>query len=754
MNDVQLDPLPPDVAVRLTAFARACKGAARVAALYPPEHPAVAESLDRLADAVHTATESGPLTMLVIPDNLLVEGRVLEHRDQAVGDLAAILHALRVGEITVQRDAPASSWRTLVTLLGQDADRVRVRGGLSRELTTAGAIGILVAEIDYANLFEADGADLRGVRQLTSKGPADDDPESAAAWASVVSRCLEHDTFALDDSTLRLLGEITHDSDRMAQFFERFEAQPGNRSPQEQSHALLGTMQDVVDYLRREAPANLDVALANTASAFSRLSPEFVLQLVGQGGAAGSEHAPLVADLTSRIDDRTLAQFMARSVIRERSASARLAEALRLLAPDPGRRRGMAPLVHEELCRGEISADSSADSLWSQAADLLTTRADAADAPSSYDRELMTAQHRATDLTQGSDDPPELVIGWLKTVSDVSIRELDMQMLADLLAVQHDPERRPEALELVMARVEDLVDLGDFDGARQLVDAAAGQSASMRAAGQPDDIGEAIDRLARGPFMSRVAVHLQAARDSEFEQVKALCAAVGPALVPKLAAVISAEERPRARRRLANLIMLFGGHSRESVQQLVESPNPGVRRTAVHLLRLIGGPESAADLARLAADADAEVRRDAARAIIGLGIDQSFDALLDILDNPRHPGRATIIDELVTTRDHRATQLLCHFVQHLQCRGEIAAIYLRCLARLGVLGGQDAVDALDDILHRGCWWAPFRTRKVRAAAAAALARIELPTGREALQKAAEAGSFTVRAVARKYLRNP
>jgi HEAT repeat protein len=157
---------------------------------------------------------------------------------------------------------------------------------------------------------------------------------------------------------------------------------------------------------------------------------------------------------------------------------------------------------------------------------------------------------------------------------------------------------------------------------------------------------------------------------------------------------------------------------------------------------------------RLAADADGEVRRDAARAIIGLGIDQSFDALLDILDNPRHPGRATIIDEVATTRDHRATQLLCHLVQHLECRGEMTAIYLRCLARLGVLGGQDAVDALDDILHRGCWWAPLRTRKVRAAAAAALARIELPNGREVLQKAVEAGSFGVRAVARKYLRNP
>ncbi len=751
MADIQLDPLPPHIAARLTAFARACKGAARAAMLYPPEHPAVAEALDRLTEAAGTVTEAGPLTMLVIPDNLLVDGCLLDRQDLAVADMAALLHAHRVGEITVQPGVPPSAWRTLVTLLGHDPDRLHLCGGLGRALTTEGAIGITVTEIDYASLFDSDGA---GSRNLVAPGSASaaTDTAAAAAWAAIVARCIEGRAPDLDEATLRLLGAIAHDPARLAAFFEGVEGQPGAKSVQELGAALLGTMQQVIDYLAREEPDGLDAAMGNMASAFARLSPELVLEIAGTGGAEGSAHAPLVAEVIGRIDDRTLARFISRSVAHDRHASARLAEAVRLLAPEPSRRKSIAPLVHEELARTQACEDTSFDSLWSQVADMLTTYSDTAYVPPSYDHELTAARQRAADLTQATDDPPDRIIAWLKTVSDGAVRELDLKLLADLLAVQHVDDRRRDALDLVMTQMGDLVDLGDFDAARQLADAAIGQSRALKAAGLSDDIREALDEMARGSFLTRVASHLQAARDSEFEQIKALCTAVGPALVPRLAEALSIEDRPRARRRLADLMVGFGEHGRESVQQLVESPHAGVRKTAVQLLRLRGGSEAAPGLGQLAADTDADVRHEAVRAIIGLGVDESFDTLCEILHDTGHPGRMAMIDQLATTREHRAVPLLCHIVQHLECRGELKPVYLRSLARLGVLGGPDAVDALADILNRGGLWSPFRTREVRTAAAAALAQMTLPSAREALERASESRSFGVRAAARKYLR--
>lgn len=69
------------------------------------------------------------------------------------------------------------------------------------------------------------------------------------------------------------------------------------------------------------------------------------------------------------------------------------------------------------------------------------------------------------------------------------------------------------------------------------------------------------------------------------------------------------------------------------------------------------------------------------------------------------------------------------------------------------MGGQDAVDALADVLRRGEWWAPFRTRAIRMEAAAALAGIPLPSAEAVLREAAVNGSAGVRAVARKFARN-
>ena len=46
-----LEPMAPDLASRVTAFARACKAAARSVALYPGEHPAVATALTAVTAA-------------------------------------------------------------------------------------------------------------------------------------------------------------------------------------------------------------------------------------------------------------------------------------------------------------------------------------------------------------------------------------------------------------------------------------------------------------------------------------------------------------------------------------------------------------------------------------------------------------------------------------------------------------------------------------------------------------------------------
>src|SRR5262245_38968333 len=99
-------------------------------------------------------------------------------------------------------------------------------------------------------------------------------------------------------------------------------------------------------------------------------------------------------------------------------------------------------------------------------------------------------------------------------------------------------------------------------------------------------------------------------------------------------------------------------------------------------------------------------------------------------------------------RDERATPLLAYILDHLDHRGPLTPVYLRAVESLGALRDPKGVGPLKNALYKGEWWAPRRTRELRTAAAAALARTGTPEAFAALDEAEMQGSRGVRAAAR------
>ena len=66
--------LAPEDTVRLTAFARACKAAARAVVPYPPSHPAIATTLGRIVSSTTPPALTGSLKISVLPNALLLDG--------------------------------------------------------------------------------------------------------------------------------------------------------------------------------------------------------------------------------------------------------------------------------------------------------------------------------------------------------------------------------------------------------------------------------------------------------------------------------------------------------------------------------------------------------------------------------------------------------------------------------------------------------------------------------------------------------
>jgi HEAT repeat protein len=102
-------------------------------------------------------------------------------------------------------------------------------------------------------------------------------------------------------------------------------------------------------------------------------------------------------------------------------------------------------------------------------------------------------------------------------------------------------------------------------------------------------------------------------------------------------------------------------------------------------------------------------------------------------------------------KDERAAPLFCYLVKHLD-RKAFHTVYLGAIEALGSFGGPDAVEALKEAIRHGDWFAPFRTRRTRAAAAAALRRIGTDPAVTALRDASTGGTRGARAAARAELK--
>jgi HEAT repeat protein len=244
---------------------------------------------------------------------------------------------------------------------------------------------------------------------------------------------------------------------------------------------------------------------------------------------------------------------------------------------------------------------------------------------------------------------------------------------------------------------------------------------------------------------------MRSADDETFDRFARLCRAIGTPVIAPLAEVLSAEQDAHARRRLRDVLVGFGAQGRDVVQQLMLAPNWEVRRTAAFLLREFGGAEGLRELIPLLTDSEPLVQREAVQGLMLNGSDAAAEILVRALDTASGRTRQALVAELTSIRDRRASPLFCYLVRHLN-RSRHTAVYLAALDALGTFGDPEAVEALKIVLHRHDFWAPLRTRRARAAAAAALRRIGTPPALDVLERVSKSGSRGARAAARAQLK--
>ena len=724
--------MPVEQAAVLAEFARTCKAAARSVSLYPPTHPAIRGSLARVSSAAERLTVTGHVTLTVHPDQLVIDGRAAARPDQAIAEFAALLHERLVGELTIERAADADDWLALLLVLSRAPDDLIADGGIGKAWTASGRSHFAIREIDYAEVLrERAGGDT-------------------AEWDRIIAFCLQGDAAAMDEQALVSLLDAVSDPERFGELIDRLENGPASKGASigARAAALLQLLRTAVSAAEQKGPEVTERALDAIAASSAKLTPEMMLAVLAQRRSPDHDQARVATAVVERMSDGTIASFVANAVAAEHKATDRLAQAFEALVPEGDRKDRLLDLAESEARHTPLGQDSGFEELWQNAANMLKSYSDKKYVSDDYGIELSSMRSQAIEVERVSDDPPDRIRVWLATVSDEAIRQLDASLLMDLLHIESEPAQWQEVAFTAAAEIERRVLLGDLDAARQIMErliAEAGADGRQRLHGAST---AAREKLASGPMVRHLVQQLRKSNDQDVKLIGRLCHAIGPPVVRPLAEALSVEEDKRAIRALREILLGFGSAGRQSVEQLKNSSNPAVRRTAIDLLRVFGGNEALPELVSMLGDADPEVQRDSIRAIVQIG-SRDANAVLERAIVSGGARRDMILQQLLELRDDKSIPLLCYVLNQTEPRRKLTKVHADIIDALGSSSVHaESIRTLRRALYRGDWWAPFRTAALRRSAAAALMRLGTPDATAVLEEAARKGSRGVRSAAR------
>ena len=289
----QASQLSPELARGVLQLARALLAAARTWTLYPPDHPAVAQSIARFADATHAASGGGVLSIGVTPDTLLVEGAPADRTQTGIAEAAALLHDRDILQITSSATCPRGAPEVLSgphprpggtprarrpgADLGRggpsvDRDRAdRLREGAAREQATAPSTARARRPVAIDRDVDRGRAEsgLRRARAATAAGHRGQPADIAdLATAVMAPKC------ALDGSPM-----ITS-----------------------QAATVLAAFRHLTSIVSVMSPERMPEVMGNLAAAAAQLDPHVVMQMLQTEDEPGGV-SPSCSGLAAAFDD-------------------------------------------------------------------------------------------------------------------------------------------------------------------------------------------------------------------------------------------------------------------------------------------------------------------------------------------------------------------------------------------------------------------------------------------------------------------
>jgi HEAT repeat protein len=731
----QVSQLSPELARGLLRVARALLVAARNWALYPPEHPAVGSSVERLCEAVRESSLGAAFGVGVTPETLLVDGVAPPQAEGAVAEAAALLHDRDLLHITFLGDVSQDGITRLLRLLSLDAAERRRRGGPEKIWAEEGHPTLILEQLDYERLF------AREEGEIPEPAKRDD------LWRSIVMQISGSQKAVFDERAqerlLSIAGSAIDVADLATAVLTPKCAMDGSPMITSQAAAVLVAFRHLTNIVSVMSPDKLPDVMNNLAVAAGRLDPHLVMQMMQTSDDPASE-VPVVARVAAAFDDTKVAQLLATALALEGRASDRLATIFNTIAPDEDRKKRVLTMTRNMLSETDFGKSGQFQVLWSSAEELLISYNDAPFVSEGYRTALDGVGVRAERLA-ATEIPPELA-EMVDTLGQDNVRTLSVMLLIDLLTIETEAARAEEIAHDMAALAEDLLMSGAYADARVVTDALGARATSSKIG--RDACRLALDRLGESIAMRETALLLGDLDAPELAKVAAVVTTIGPASIEALKPLLMNEEETPGYQRAADMVVAFKVPAVNRLAALTEDNRWFVQRNGARLLGRIAAAEAVPLLQPLLRKGDPRVARAAVSALGVIPDPSAARAIHTILRSATGETRSAVIAALVADRDARVVPMLARIVGESEPLGKDHEVVLETLTALGAVGHEDAIAPIAAAIQVRSFWRRGKARAIKERGISALSRIGGARAKAALDEAAQNGDRQLKALAR------
>ena len=717
----QAPALSPDLVKQSIALARALSAAARNWALYPPEHPAVAASVRRLAETVTSCAAGGAFAFGVTPKTLLVAGLPLPE-DPPVAEAARLLHDRDVLTVSFLGNVPIDALRRFLKVLALSSADLRSAGGPAGVWNAGGHPAIAIEQIDYEDILEDKDISV----------PADRKDD---VWRSLVNSIVLGNRELNEAQQARLL-EISHSAFDIGELatdvIEPKRNLDGSPLITTQAATVLAVFRHLSGIVTVMEPERLPEVMRNVAAATAALDPRLVLQMMQMD--EGATDASLVQGISAAFDDDKVAQLLATALSKDGKATTRLAQVFDTIAPDESRKRRVLTMAQSMLSEGDFGRAGQFRAVWSSMETLLLGYDETPYVSAGYQASLDGAAGRG-GMMAGRDLPPEWP-EWVESLEQDNVRSLSVMLITDLLRLENVPQRAADITRDMVALIDDLLMAGDFANARlvlqELQRASGGKVAAAAARAALTSVGDSAGiREATGL--------LDDLDDDTATAFVECCRMVGPSVVKTILPALQSEQETTAFRRARDIVGHFGGAAAPYLAALADDTRWFAQRNAAVLLGATRSADAVPPLQALLRKHDTRVLRPAVAALAGIDDPSAARAVQTALRATAGGNRTAVVEALVAERDPRVVPMLITMISEIDPFGPDHQVLLDALDAVRQLGDERAVPSVASVMRRRKWFGGKKAQAFKTAAVRALVAIGTSRATSALDDAAKTG---------------